>query len=103
MSGKKVQNVDLGDLPDEQAAKSLLSNSQVDLVKGVRVQLRAMLGNTEISVGELFQLKENHVLKLDASTVAPVDLVLDDKVVARGTLVVVDENFGVQITEVIKV
>lgn len=103
MSSKKVQNVELGELPDEPAAKSLLSTNQVDLVKGVRVQLRAMLGNTDISVGELFQLKENSVLKLDVSTTAPVDLMLDDKVIARGTLVVVDENFGVQITEVIKV
>jgi flagellar motor switch protein FliN/FliY len=47
-------------------------------------------------------MKDAHVLKLDAALDAPVDVLLEGNVVARGQLVAVDDNFGVRITELPK-
>ena len=102
MSEKKIQNVELGEIKTETGEKKVLHDMKLDLVKGVKLQIKALLGNTEITVGELFDLKENSVLKLDAKTNQPIELQLDGKLVARGSLVVVDDNFGIQITEVVK-
>ncbi len=102
MSEKKIQNVELGEIKTEAGEKKVLPDMKLDLVKGVKLQIKALLGNTEITVGELFELKENSVLKLDAKTNQPIELQLDGRLVARGSLVVVDDNFGIQITEVVK-
>lgn len=71
----------------------------LDLIRGVRVRLEAVVGECEINVGELFELRESSVVKLDRDVSAPVDLLLDGRVVARGTLVAVEDNFGIRITE----
>lgn len=102
-SDTKIQHVELGEIPKQPAGASVVVDDKLELVKDVKVQLSVRLGNTEVTVGELFDLKQNHVLKLDSSTSEPIDLLLDEKVVARGNLVVVDENFGVEITEVLDV
>jgi flagellar motor switch protein FliN/FliY len=65
----------------------------------VKVRLRVSVGQATLSIGELLALKEGGVLKLDAALDLPVEILLDDKVVARGQLVAVDDNFGVRITE----
>ena len=53
-----------------------------------------------MKVGELFDLRESSVVKLDRDVNAPVDVLLEGKRVARGALVAVDESFGVRITEI---
>src|SRR4051812_38652610 len=55
----------------------------------VRVQLHVRIGGASMTVGELLAARENEVLVLDRTVEQPVDLMLDDKVVARGELVAV--------------
>lgn len=99
----KVEAAELAELEEKTLDEKVVSGAQLDLVKGVKVQLRALLGNTEMTVAELFDLKKNSIVQLDALKDSPIDLLLDDKIVARGSLVVVDENLGVQIAEVLDV
>jgi flagellar motor switch protein FliN/FliY len=77
---------------------SILSGN-LDVIKNVKVRLTIRVGETSVSVSELMMMKAEHILKLDASLDTPVDVLLDDNVVARGHLVAVDDNFGVRITE----
>ncbi len=98
MSETKVENLELSEFADE-AGGAVVARQSLDVVKDVSVQLTAVLGKSTLSVGEMFGLQENSVVTLDTLTDAPVDLLLDGKVVARGRLVIVDEHFGVQITE----
>ena len=72
----------------------------VDLVRGVKVRLEVRLGECEMSVGELFDLKADAVVALDRDVSAPVDVLLDGRLIARGTLVAAGDNFGVRITEI---
>jgi flagellar motor switch protein FliN/FliY len=78
--------------------QSILSGN-LDVIKNVKVKLSVRVGDAVVSVNELMTMKEEHVLKLDAALDAPVDVLLDGNVIARGQLVAVDDNFGVRITE----
>ncbi len=72
----------------------------LELIRGVKVRLEVVMGECEMSVAELFELRDGSVVKLDREVNAPVDILLDGNLVARGTLVAVDDNFGVCITEI---
>lgn len=83
------------------AGQSLLSGN-LDVIQNVKVKLSVRVGDAEVSIGELMRMKEEHILKLEATLDMPVDVLLEGNVVARGQLVAVDDNFGVRITEVPK-
>ena len=101
MSQKNVDTVELSPLEPGEASKKLVTPQTLDVVKDVQLRLTAVLGQVSLTVAELFALTENSILPLDALADEPVDLVLDNRVVARGALVIVEDNFGIQITEVI--
>jgi flagellar motor switch protein FliN/FliY len=101
VSQKNVDTVELSQLEPGEASKKLVTPQTLDVVKDVQLRLTAVLGEVSLTVAELFALTENSILSLDALADEPVDLVLDNRVVARGALVIVDDNFGIQITEVI--
>lgn len=77
-----------------------LMDSHVRLLKNLRVRVDAVLGNAEVTVNELYDFKPDSVIKLNQLVDEPISLVLDGRVVATGTLVAVDDFFGVQITHV---
>ena len=99
MSQKNVDTVELSQLEPGEASKKLVTPQTLDVVKDVQLRLTAVLGEVSLTVAELFALTENSILPLDTLADEPVDLVLDNRVVARGALVIVDDNFGIQITE----
>ena len=66
----------------------------------VRVRLSVCVGMAEMTVGQLLDARAQQVFRLDRTVDDPVDILLDGQVVARGTLVAVDEHFAVRITEV---
>lgn len=100
MDNAKIEKVELEELDPSKVEDDMVGAKNLDVVKDVEVELTAVLGGTTISVGELFGLQKNSVVALDTLTDQPVDLLLNDKVVARGALVIADENFAIQITEV---
>ena len=67
----------------------------------VRVSVWAELGRVEMSLGELLQLGEGSVLRLDRPVGEPVDLVSQGVKLARGEVVVVDDSFAIRIREIL--
>lgn len=97
-----VRPVELQPLADEsQDAGNALFKGNLNLIGDVRVRVRAVVGEGEVSISELFSLKDGSLVKLDAETNQYIDLFLDNKRIARGELVVVDDNFGICIKEII--
>jgi len=96
---KSFQAVELAGVAEPSPTERNAGNQSLDMVKNVAVELTAVLGGASMTVGELYALKEKSVIKLDSLVDEPVDLLLDDKLVARGVLVVDDDHFGVQISE----
>lgn len=101
MSGNVVSRVELSPLSQAgQSGTAKPLGERMDLVSHVKVKLEASLGDAELSIDRLFALAANDVVVLDRDADAPVDIRLNDKVIARGTLVAVGDKFGVRITEI---
>lgn len=82
----------------EPRGKKLL-DGQLRLIKNARVSVGAVVGDADVTVSELYDLKEDSIVKLNQRVDEPISLVLDGRVIATGMLVAVDDYFGVQITQ----
>ncbi len=68
----------------------------------VPVHISAVLGRASLSVAQLLQLTQGSVLELDRKIGEAIDIYVNNRLVARGEVVVVDERLGVTMTEIIK-
>ncbi len=75
---------------------------KLDRVQDVMVPVKAVLGGTELSLAKLSSLTVGSIIELDKLAGEPVDFVVAGETVARGEVVVIDENFGVRLTEICK-
>ncbi len=75
--------------------------SNLGLVMDVPLRVRAQLGSTKILVKDMLQLAQGSVIEFDKAAGEPLDVYVGDKLVARGEVVVVNEKFGVKLTEVV--
>jgi len=73
----------------------------LDILLDVAVDLSVELGGCHMSMRELLNLSVGSVVQLDKSATAPVNVYVNKKIVARGEVVVVENRFGVKITEVL--
>ena len=78
-----------------------LFNRSIELIKNVKVKLEVRLGRCELTIDELFNLKEGSAVKLDTEVDMPVDILLDNNIIAKGMLVAVDDKFGVSTVYVV--
>jgi flagellar motor switch protein FliN/FliY len=69
-------------------------------IKDVGVEIRVELGRTMKSLQEVAGMSQGTILELDKLAGEPVDVVAAGELIAKGEVVVIDENFGVRITEV---
>jgi flagellar motor switch protein FliN/FliY len=97
--GIAVRPVLLEELEAAQGERPALDGG-MELVHDVKVRLTVAVGATQMTVGELFALKEGSLLRLDKLTSDPIDLYLDGKLVARGELMASGEHFAMRITEI---
>ena len=68
----------------------------------VPVSISAVLGRASLSVAQLLQLAQGSVLELDRKVGEAIDIYVNNRLVARGEVVIVDERLGVTMTEIIK-
>lgn len=76
----------------------------IDLIMRIPVQVQVVLGSTTMTVANLMKLSRGSVVKLDRTVGEPVDVLVNGHVVARGEVVVIEEDgsrLGVSLTEVI--
>lgn len=74
------------------------THKNIDMLLDVKMPISIELGRTEMAISELLTLGPGSVVELNKLAGEPVDLLVNDKIIARGEVVVVDENFGVRIT-----
>jgi len=92
------------DQPHLQQAEQVEEKSAADLapVFDVPVHISAVLGKANMSVAQLLKLGAGSVLELDRRVGEAIDIYVNNRLVARGEVVVVDERLGVTMTEIIK-
>ncbi len=73
----------------------------IDFLGDVDVQIRVELGRTRLSVQDILKLGSGSVVPLESLTTDPVDVYVNGRLVARGEVLVVNDNFAVRVTEVV--
>jgi flagellar motor switch protein FliN/FliY len=73
----------------------------LEMLHGVIMDVTVELGRTRMSVRELLALSPGTVLELDRAAGSPADLLVNGRLIARGEVVVVDEDFGLRVTEIV--
>ncbi len=87
--------------PADKADKAAATRNGLDLLHDVEMEVTAELGRTRMSVRDLLSLTPGAVVELDRAAGGPADLLVNGRLIARGEVVVIDENFGIRITEII--
>lgn len=84
---------------EDQVEKTTIEHGFSHVIDNLDVECQIRLGTLTLSVGELKKLKKGQVLQLNEKTSEQVDVILNQKVIARGELVCCDDYFGIKITE----
>jgi flagellar motor switch protein FliN/FliY len=101
------QDLNLEEFPESTSLAPLDDGSEkaaADLqpVFDVPVNISAVLGKAHLSVSQLLKLGQGSVLELDRKVGEAIDIYVNNRLVARGEVVVVDDRLGVTMTEIIK-
>jgi len=75
------------------------NGTNIDLLMDVSLRVTVELGRTRMQLAQILELQHGSVIELDRLAGDPVDIFVNDCMVARGEVVVVDDKFGVRITE----
>src|ERR1700728_1612982 len=74
--------------------------SAAPLLMGVKLPIRVLLGRTQLCLRDIAELGNGAVVELDCSPDDPVEIIVNDRVIAHGEVVVVSGNYGVRITKI---
>lgn len=77
------------------------TGNNLELLMDVPLQVTVELGRTQKMVKEVLALGPGSVLELDKLAGEPVDILVNEKPIAKGEVVVIDENFGIRVTEIL--
>jgi flagellar motor switch protein FliN/FliY len=97
--GVSVNPINFPSLQQSSGAAQLPPN--IELLLDVQMALTVELGRTKKYVKEILSLGEGSIIELDKLAGEPVDLLVNGKLIARGEVVVIDENFGVRVTDIV--
>lgn len=73
----------------------------LDMIMDIPVQLSVELGRTRLTIKQLLELTRGSVVELDGLPGEPMDILINDYLVAKGEVVVVDDKYGIRVTEII--
>jgi len=79
-----------------------LQTENMNLIMDVPLEVTVELGRTNRTIKEILNFKPGTIVELDKITGEPVDILVNGKVVAKGEVVVIDESFGIRVTDIIK-
>ena len=86
----------------EHPALAGAEGKNLDLLMNVPLRVTAELGKSKMMVRDILKLGVGSVVELDRLAGGPVDLLVNNKLIARGEVVAIDDNFGVRVTELIQ-
>ena len=97
-SGVPVQNAQFAPLTNEPVE---VNAANISLIQDVPLQVTVELGRTKKSIREILEFSTGSIIELDKLAGEPVDIHVNGQLTAKGEVVVIDENFGVRITEIV--
>jgi len=73
----------------------------IEFLLDIPVEITVQLGNTRMMIKELLQLGQGSVIELDKLAGEPMEVLVNNKLIARGEVVVVNEKFGIRLTDIV--
>ena len=89
------------DFPSINSASPGPLQANMNLLLDVQMTLTVELGRTNMYIKDILSLGEGSIIELDKLAGEPVDLLVNNKLIAKGEVVVIDENFGVRVTDIV--
>lgn len=77
------------------------THSDIDMIMDIPVQLTVELGRTRLTIRNILQLGQGSVVELDGLAGEPMDIFVNGYLIAQGEVVVVDEQYGIRVTDII--
>ncbi len=93
--------VELQELRDESAPISVEEKRRLDAILDIPVTISMEVGRSQISIRNLLQLNQGSVVELDRVAGEPLDVLVNGTLIAHGEVVVVNDKFGIRLTDVI--
>lgn len=100
-AAKKPEGEEAVAVAEEADSKTSGSVSGIDMILDIPLQLSVELGRTKMLINDLLQLGQGSVIELTKLVGEPLEVLVNEKLVAKGEVVVVNEKFGVRLTEVL--
>ncbi|MGE5613910.1 MAG: flagellar motor switch phosphatase FliY [Bacillota bacterium] len=94
-------NVQPAQFQDFDESRIMVDKKNISLIMDVPLQVTVELGRTEKLIKDILEFSPGSIIELDKLAGEPVDILVNDKVIAKGEVVVIDESFGVRITDII--
>ena len=98
MGGANVQSVQFPNLMPHATTQE---QGNIGLIMDVYMEMTVELGRTRKLIKEILGMGEGTIIELDKLAGEPVDILVNHKLIAKGEVVVIDENFGVRVTEIV--
>jgi flagellar motor switch protein FliN/FliY len=97
-----VESAALDELVDESSPKVINEdNPDLDVILDIPVRISMVVGATQINIRNLLQLNQGSVIELDRMAGEPLDVLVNDTLIAHGEVVMVNEKFGIRLTDVV--
>ena len=80
----------------------VLQQENIDLIMDVPLDVSVVLGRTKKSIKEILEFAPGTIIELNRLAGEPIDVIVNQKLVAKGEVVVIEESFGIRITDIIK-
>ncbi|MGG1242925.1 flagellar motor switch phosphatase FliY [Bacillus cabrialesii] len=95
----QVSPVEFSAFDPNEAAQAPINN--LDMLLDIPLSITVELGRTKRSVKEILELSAGSIIELDKLAGEPVDILVNQRIVAKGEVVVIEENFGVRVTDIL--
>lgn len=98
---ENVPRVEFADF-DSENQKNTAPTSNLDLIMDVPLEVIVQIGKAEKQLKDIIKLTQGSIIELEKQAGDPVDILVNGELIARGDVVVIDDNFGVRITEIVR-
>ncbi len=89
------------ELPDFDGSRRAVTEQGIELLSDVELDVKIELGRAHMLIEEVLKLGEGSVVELDKLAGDPVDVLVNDRLVARGEVLVLNDNFCVRVSEIV--
>jgi len=102
-SGQSI-NASVADFPqfDESKKRGFFEDDKLEFLKDLQLNVYIELGRTKMQIKDVLELERGYVIELEKLASEPVDVLVNNKKIAEGEVVVIDKHFGIRITNLLE-